>query len=93
MASIPVLHVFLIVIWVFPGMSYRERKKARKAAFVAPVVKTLTEEDADQYSIFDVIMPLPGRDVDYPGGQLGERYREFLRLDGLDPDNFIRKQK
>lgn len=74
-------------------MSYRERKKAGKAAYVAPIVKTLTEEDADQYSIFDVIMPLPGRDVDYPGGQLGERYREFLRLDGLDPDNFIRKQK
>lgn len=74
-------------------MSNRERKKAGKAAYVAPVVKTLTEEDANQYSIFDVIMPLPGRDVAYPGGTLGERYREFLRLDGLDPDNFIRKQK
>jgi tRNA pseudouridine13 synthase len=75
------------------GMSSRERKKAAKAAYVAPSIKILTEEDAHQYSIFDVIMPLPGRDVDYPGGTLGELYREFLRLDGLDPDNFIRKQK
>ncbi|KAG2116077.1 tRNA pseudouridine synthase D [Suillus discolor] len=75
------------------GLSSRERKKAAKAAYVAPSIKILTEEDAHQYSIFDVIMPLPGRDVDYPGGTLGERYREFLRLDGLDPDNFIRKQK
>ena len=31
--------------------------------------------------------------VDFPGGALGERYREFLRRDGLDPDNFVRKQK
>lgn len=74
-------------------MSSRERKKAVKAAYVAPSIKILTEEDAYHHSIFDVIMPLPGRDVDYPGGTLGERYREFLRLDGLDPDNFIRKQK
>ena len=47
----------------------------------------------DQYSIFDVIMPLPGKDVDFPGGALGERYKDFLRRDGLDPGNFVRKQK
>lgn len=56
-------------------------------------MKTLTEADVDKYSIFDVIMPLPGRDVAFPGGKLGERYREFLQADGLDPDNFSRKQK
>ncbi|EEB97321.1 hypothetical protein MPER_03385, partial [Moniliophthora perniciosa FA553] len=38
-------------------------------------------------------MPLPGTDVAYPGGKLGERYKEFLEMDGLDPDNFVRKQK
>jgi len=38
-------------------------------------------------------MPLPGTHVAYPGGPLGEKYREYLRLDGLDPDNFVRKQK
>ena len=38
-------------------------------------------------------MPLPGTDVAYPGGTLGERYREFLCMDGLDPDDFVRKQK
>ncbi|KAF5363345.1 hypothetical protein D9756_000469 [Leucocoprinus leucothites] len=67
-------------------------KRSRKP-YVAPRVKTLTEEDLDKYTIFDVIMPLPGTDVAYPGGKLGERYREFLRMDGLDPDNFVRKQK
>ncbi|KAG5220221.1 tRNA uridine synthase [Salix suchowensis] len=34
-----------------------------------------------------------GTDVAYPGGELGEKYRQYLRLDGLDPDNFVRKQK
>jgi len=58
-----------------------------------PKVKTLTAEDLDNYSIFDVIMPLPGTDVAFPGGPLGERYKEFLRADQLDPDNFVRKQK
>lgn len=72
--------------------SYRGRKKSRKP-WVAPRIKTLTEEDLDKYTIFDVIMPLPGTDVAYPGGPLGERYREFLRMDGLDPDDFVRKQR
>jgi len=38
-------------------------------------------------------MPLPGKDVAFPGGNLGDKYREFLLADGLDPDNFVRKQK
>jgi tRNA pseudouridine13 synthase len=67
-------------------------RKARKP-YVAPRVRTLTEDDLNDYTIFDVIMPLPGTDVAYPGGKLGERYREFLRVDGLDPDNFVRKQR
>lgn len=43
--------------------------------------------------MFDVIMPLPGTDVAYPGGELGELYKEFLRRDGLDPTDFRRRQK
>lgn len=56
-------------------------------------MKVLQTKDLDKYTIFDVIMPLPGTDVAYPEGPLGEKYREFLRKDGLDPDNFHRKQK
>ncbi|KAI5125015.1 hypothetical protein M0805_007439 [Coniferiporia weirii] len=69
------------------GDSNRSSKKAKRP-WVAPRVKTLTEEDVDNYSIFDVLMPLPGKDVAYPGGTLGERFREFLKLDGLDPNSF-----
>jgi len=68
-------------------------KSRRTKSWEPPRVKTLAEEELEKYSIFDVIMPLPGTDVAYPGGQLGQRYREYLKLDGLDPDNFVRKQK
>jgi tRNA pseudouridine13 synthase len=64
-----------------------------KKIWVAPKVKTLTEANLDEYTIFDVILPLPGIDVAFPGGKLGDRYREFLTTDGLDPNNFHRKQK
>lgn len=67
--------------------------KRQKRVWVQPKVKTLTEDDVDKHTIFDVIMPLPGKDVAYPGGVLGERYREFVRMDGLDPDNFSSKHK
>ncbi|EKM80137.1 hypothetical protein AGABI1DRAFT_120164 [Agaricus bisporus var. burnettii JB137-S8] len=70
-----------------------ESHKRTRRRFVPTRVKALTEEDLAKYTIFDVVMPLPGRDVAYPGGKLGERYREFLRVDGLDPDNFVRKQR
>lgn len=38
-------------------------------------------------------MPLPGTDVAYPGGALGLKYREYLQLDALDPDDWTRSQK
>ncbi|ESK96111.1 pseudouridine synthase [Moniliophthora roreri MCA 2997] len=74
-------------------ISNRQRKKQSRKPWSPPRVKTLTDEDLGNYSIFDVIMPLPGTDVAYPGGELGERYKEFLEMDGLDPNNFVRKQK
>lgn len=65
----------------------------KRKPWQAPKVKTLSEEDLDNYNIFDVIMPLPGRDVAYPGGVLGERYQELINADGLDPHDWERKQK
>lgn len=55
--------------------------------------RTLTASDLSDYSIFDIIMPLPGFDVNYPGGELGEKYRAFMKIDGLDPDNMTRERK
>lgn len=87
------------LFYIYPGRPTAElclnmsgSSKSRKP-YRAPRVRSLTEENLHKYTIFDVIMPLPGTDVAYPGGKLGEKYREFLRMDGLDPDNFVRKQR
>jgi tRNA pseudouridine13 synthase len=81
--------------WVVDLDALAEASPAKKGKkpWKAPLVKTLATEDLDKYTIFDVIMPLPGRDVDYPGGALGERYQELIRTDGLDPSNWTRPQK
>ncbi|WVQ75081.1 hypothetical protein IAR50_004690 [Cryptococcus sp. DSM 104548] len=61
----------------------------------SPVVRRLTEEDIKNktHTIFDVVMPLPGFDVDYPGGEIGELYDRMLKADGLDKDRMRREQR
>jgi tRNA pseudouridine13 synthase len=76
-----------------PKDGYESGQHTKKKSWQPPQVHTITEEDVDKYSIFDIVMPLPGKDVAFPGGALGEKYREYLRLDGLDPNNFHRRQK
>ncbi|KAG7455787.1 hypothetical protein MATL_G00244800 [Megalops atlanticus] len=47
----------------------------------------LSEAEAENHSIHDVVMPLPGFDVIYPTHHVGEGYREMLKADNLDIDN------
>jgi tRNA pseudouridine13 synthase len=56
-------------------------------------VKQLSEEDISNYTIHDVIMPLPGWNIDYPAGDIGELYTKILHADGLDPKNMRRDQR
>lgn len=56
-------------------------------------VKVLEEADLDGYTIHDVVLPLPGFSVVYPGGELGRMYREMMRADGLDADSMYRPQR
>ncbi|KAF9142648.1 multisubstrate pseudouridine synthase 7 [Mortierella sp. GBA39] len=55
--------------------------------------KVLTEEDVDQYTIYDVILPLPGFDVIYPTHAIGAKYKELMAKDGLDPHSMKRGNK
>ncbi|KAG0350362.1 pseudouridine synthase [Gamsiella multidivaricata] len=59
------------------GSSTQQREHVR--------AKVLTEENKDQYTIYDVILPMPGFDVIYPTHEIGERYKELMNKDGLDP--------
>lgn len=58
-------------------------------------IHTLTEDDiaAGTYSIFDVVMPLPGFEVDLPGGRLRQMFIDILAADGLDASDCWKRQK
>ncbi|XP_006882679.1 PREDICTED: pseudouridylate synthase 7 homolog [Elephantulus edwardii] len=51
----------------------------------------IEEDDVSNYSIHDVVMPLPGFDVIYPKHKISEAYREMLTADSLDIDNMRHK--
>lgn len=53
----------------------------------------MTEEDVNDYNLTDVIMPLPGWHIEYPGGALGKLYEDMMAADGLDPHRMRRDQR
>ncbi|KAF2757172.1 tRNA pseudouridine synthase D [Pseudovirgaria hyperparasitica] len=60
--------------------------------------RALNKEEAEsgQYSIFDVVLSLPGWDVEYPANAIGEFYKEFMaseRGGGLNPHDMRRGWK
>lgn len=57
--------------------------------------RPLTGEEAASgtYTIFDVVLPMPGYDVAYPANAVGEYYKEVMGRDGLDPHDMRRKWK
>lgn len=40
--------------------------------------KILTAEDVENYSITDVVYPLPGKKSVYPDNEIKELYRKFM---------------
>ncbi|KAH7321647.1 pseudouridine synthase [Rhexocercosporidium sp. MPI-PUGE-AT-0058] len=60
--------------------------------------RPLTAEEATsgQFTIFDIVLPLPGFDVEYPANDIGDFYKEFMgseRGGGLDPADMRRSIK
>lgn len=54
------------------------------------------EAESGRWTIFDIVLPLPGWDVVYPLNEVGEFYKEFMGSEkggGLNPNDMRRKQK
>ncbi|GJQ67294.1 hypothetical protein Trydic_g8195 [Trypoxylus dichotomus] len=47
------------------------------------LVKVLTNEDLERYSIYDVVLPMPGYDITYPDNIVKEWYKNTLEEHGL----------
>lgn len=57
-------------------------------------VKVLsTPEECANYTIHDVVLPLPGHSVEYPKNAMFDKYKEMMAKDGLDPLDMRRKVK
>ncbi|KAK5644034.1 hypothetical protein RI129_007879 [Pyrocoelia pectoralis] len=54
-------------------------------------VKVLTESDLSTYTIYDVVLPLPGYDITYPDNEVKNWYKEILEENGLTLE--VSKQK
>ncbi|EGZ27046.1 hypothetical protein PHYSODRAFT_474702 [Phytophthora sojae] len=64
----------------------RKRQRTGKSTRRKPIqeVMELTEAIVDQYSIEDVVLPLPGHAIKYPTNEVGAAYRKMLTTDGID---------
>ncbi|XP_049794111.1 uncharacterized protein LOC126203787 [Schistocerca nitens] len=50
-----------------------------------PSVRILSESDVKDFTIYDIVLPLPGHDVVYPQNETKEWFEELLQADGLSP--------
>ncbi|KAL0090839.1 pseudouridine synthase [Phycomyces blakesleeanus] len=51
------------------------------------VPKVLTEEDLDNYTIWDVVYPMPGSRSKYPANAIGDFYKQLLEKDNINIKN------
>ena len=63
------------------------RRKCKKKVLI------LDANNIGNFSIYDVVLPLPGYDVTYPTNETGNWYVELLQADGLADSGFKQSVK
>lgn len=69
---------------------------AHEDAFERARPLTKDEAESGKYNVFDVVLPQPGFDVEYPKNSIGKFYEEFMASEkggGLDPHKMRRPWK
>lgn len=56
-------------------------------------VKSLTEEDVSTTSIYDIVYPIPGHDVEFPKNEIADWYKEMLAKDDISLDDLKSNNK
>lgn len=59
------------------------------------LVKPLTKEDieSNKYTIYDIVLPLPGHDITFPHNEFGDAYHEIMAKDGISLDDMKNNSK
>jgi len=78
--------LFLLYTDNSPGNSSEQNEKLKKFLNV----KILTEADLPNYTIYDILMPLPGTDVKFPEGPIKAHFQGLLTENGYGLDDFER---
>jgi len=60
-----------------------DNKKKRNQYKERPDI--ITSDNIDKYTIYDVVLPMPGHDVIYPDNEIKEYYENLLKKDGINP--------
>jgi len=56
-----------------------------------PVV--LTDDNVGEFQVTDLVLPLPGYDIQYPDNETASWYRELLAADGFEDFSFRSRVK
>lgn len=68
-----------------------EEKKIDYKALVKPLSQA--DIDSGAYSMFDVVLPLPGHDIAYPTNEIGAYFEEMMAEDDLSSEKLKQKNK
>lgn len=70
----------------------RQRTEAR-TDFFKNLVRPIKKNELNKFTIYDIVLPLPGHDVTYPENDVKKWYEDLLKEDGLTFESLKTKHK